>query len=249
MGKNLSSSHNEGFKFIIDEKSILGDGWLSMYRTGGPVQFKKEHFERAMTNLIREPNINSTAILRADILSEVEYDLNGAEDDGEAKILESKMQKLEITEDLEANMIAIDDIKPRLAEFHGDNNLDLQTSFEFVRRIIPRNPSKDALINQTCLILNSPKKHPETSLIIYTPHIEEEDDYPFYIPRVKSVAILLHENVLSVHYLPFPNEVEILHDEAQRVVRTAYRLLQTASKHSKGVMQGYDCLLYTSRCV
>ncbi|CCD25135.1 tRNA (uracil) methyltransferase NDAI_0E03180 [Naumovozyma dairenensis CBS 421] len=257
MGKNSSSSsssssssatgHNDGFKFIINEKSILGGQWLNMYTTTKPVEFGKEHFERAMTNLIREPNINSTAILRADILREITYDQETTpgtdtnDDESELKILESKIQNFEITEDLGARTIGIDDITPRHSNFK-ENDLNLILYKEFVRRIIPRNPSKDALINQTCLIMNSSseKFKNSTSLIIYTPHVEAEDDYPFYIPRVKSVGILLHEKILTVHYLPFQDDIQLLQDESQRVVRTAYRLLQTSYKHSKGVMQGYE---------
>ena len=62
---------------------------------------------------------------------------------------------------------------------------------------------------------------------------------PFYIPQVAAVAILLHENQLSVQYIPFPGQSEVLMDPKQRVVRTAFRLLQTAYKHSNGVKDGY----------
>lgn len=77
-------------------------------------------------------------------------------------------------------------------------------------------------------------------MIVYTPHINSEKDCPFYIPRTQSVGILLHQSVLSVHYIPFPEDKTAFTDEFERVVRTAYRLLQTANKHSKGVMQGYE---------
>lgn len=43
-----------------------------------------------------------------------------------------------------------------------------------------------------------------------------------------------------MHYIPYPGQSEDLRKDNERVVRTAFRLLQTAYKHSKGVMQGYE---------
>lgn len=241
ISKNNQNQHKDRFKFIVNDKSILGPQWLSLYQTDGKVTFAKSHFEQAMMNVIREPNINSTVILRADILKEINH---AAEAGSEPKFDESVLKKFEIDNGNESGeedvkKINIEDLNIRSCE--TSESLKLSPVHEFVRRIIPRNFYKDAIINQTCLILNS--KDPnfqETSLIVYTPHINSEKDCPFYIPRTQSVGILLHQSVLSVHYIPFPEDKTAFTDESERVVRTAYRLLQTANKHSKGVMQGYE---------
>lgn len=232
MGNSSGAAHKDAFQYDIENQSVLGAEWCSMYLTQQKVSFNKDHFETAMMNLIREPNINSTAILRADILREMKYDISGSE----PKLLDSLSEDFEVT-DPEAKTIRIDDYEIRQAPF--SNALGLASTYEIVRRIIPRNPYKDAIMNQTCLLMNSSQKYPNTSLVVYTPHIDAEDECPFYIPHVKTVGILLHDGYLSVHYIPF-QDTESLRDETQRVVRTAWRLLQTSYKHSMGVMQGYE---------
>lgn len=261
MGKAAVAAHkSDGFIFCVNEKSILGDSWVSMYTTPERVPFDKFHFEKAMLNIIREPNINSTAILRADILSEREYEVSV-----EHKLMNSQRNCFEINNP-DAKMINVDDMELRKVPI--DESLHFVTKYEIVRRIIPRNPYKDAIMNQTCLVMNS-VTHADTSLIIYKPHIDKKDLCPFYIPHVNAVAILLHDKSLSVHYIPFDEDnhnikqngtenteddtnsnreqqqhtepqKKLLFDESERVVRTAYRLLQTSFKHSNGTMQGYE---------
>lgn len=231
MGTRNAGSQRGAFQFDGKVSSLLGAEWHGMYSTQEPVSFKRDHFETAMMNLIREPNINSSVILRADILSEVDIT-----DGQEIMVKGDQCSDLEI-KDFEAKKLRIDDLKVREAGISTE--VDLQITKKIVRRIIPRNPYKDAIINQTCLVLRSPAVDSSNSLVIYIPHINAEDECPFYIPHVKAVGILLHNGILSVHYIPFENS-EIPQDESQRVVRTAWRLLQTAHKHSTGVMQGYE---------
>ncbi|EDO15032.1 hypothetical protein Kpol_1007p16 [Vanderwaltozyma polyspora DSM 70294] len=232
MAADKVAKDSDLFEYKIHDKSILGDDWCCIYATGSKVPFKKEHFEMAMLNVIREPNINSTAVLRADILKETLYDL-GVE---ESKVIKHTENEVEVI-DPESKAIGVYDMEVRNPKLNDE--LELKILRGIVRRMVPRNPYKDFSINQTCLLMNSPQKFPETSLVIYTPHIKEEDECPFYIPHVESVGILLHEGILSVHYIPY-SDVSSLNDESERVVRTAWRLLQTAYKHSKGVMQGYE---------
>lgn len=232
MGSRKMGAQRDGFAFNLDKRSVLGDGWYAMYSTQEPVEFKQEDFENAMMNLIREPNINSSAILRADILSRVSYEYGKSD----VVVKESKCRESQVAYP-EAKKLNIEDLEVR--EVATSLDLDLRIVEKIVRRIVPRNPYKDAIMNQTCLVMRSPEKHPASSLIVYTPHINAEDECPFYIPHVKTVGIFLHEGMLSVHYIPFDN-VEMLQDESQRVVRTAWRLLQTADKHSTGLMKGYE---------
>ena len=57
---------------LTSGESELGPSWIPLYES--PVDFNAEHFEAAMLNIIRQPNINSTVIMRADILKENVYD-------------------------------------------------------------------------------------------------------------------------------------------------------------------------------
>ncbi|CCE62335.1 hypothetical protein TPHA_0C01790 [Tetrapisispora phaffii CBS 4417] len=243
MTESKSKSQRDQFITKINEPSILGSEWYCMYETDTKVNFLREHFETAMMNVIREPNINSTAVLRADILKEIKYE-NSKTDD---KIDHNEEITIDNTNNEDFNISVADskqtnilDMELRIPQLSEE--LDFHTFLGIVRRMVPRNPYKDALINQTCLMMESPVRYPESSLVIYTPHLDKKDDCPFYIPAVKNVAILFHEEHLSVHYLFFSDEQmkQLIQDESERIVRTAWRLLQTAYKHSRGVMQGYE---------
>ena len=215
--------------YTVEKSSILGPEWQSLYSTAEPVDFDKSHFEQAMLNVIRQPNVNSTVILRADMLIDNEYDLESG------SCVKSDKKDIALGADEGILKVNIDDLAPRSVPIAL---ADVTTKFQFVRRIVPRNPFKDAIINQTCLVMNS-NSDASTSLVIYIPHFDNAELCPFYIPQVAAVGILLHDHQLSVHYIPFAGQKELLFDPKQRVVRTAFRLLQTAYKHSKGVKDGY----------
>ncbi|CDO93806.1 unnamed protein product [Kluyveromyces dobzhanskii CBS 2104] len=222
----MSSS---GLHYAVGTPSVLGQEWQSLYTTTDPVDFERSHFEQAMLNVIRQPNVNSTVILRADMLVDNEYDVETGHS------IKSEKQDITLANDEGLLTVNVDDLEPRCVPIAL---ADLAIKSQFVRRIVPRNPFKDAIINQTCLVMNS-KTHDSTSLVIYIPHFDNAELCPFYIPQVAAVAILLHEKQLSVHYVPFFGQNKLLLDPKQRVVRTAFRLLQTAYKHSKGVKEGY----------
>lgn len=234
-----------GVQDILQNESILGPEWVSLYETTIP--FQTEHFETAMSNLIKQPNINSTVILRADVLIENTYTYA---EDKEPEINNFKSELADIKPDiptsssdeiiLEKNL---DDIAVR--------NIPLKPSHrpkvQIVRRIVPRNPFKDYIINQTCLITELKSEESSTdydsTLIVYTPHIDNVEDCPFYLPTVQTVGILYQPGKLSVHYVPFnPTTITDFRSLRQdnRDIRIAFRLLQTAKKHSTGVMEGYQ---------
>ncbi|KAH3677032.1 hypothetical protein WICMUC_001938 [Wickerhamomyces mucosus] len=239
---------------ILQSPSLLGPEWVSLYESN--ISFATEHFEAAMQNLIKQPNINSTVILRADILIENKFNYPSGstpiKDSFESDLAHIKPIIPTTSEDeviLEKNLNDIDIKQVPLAPSN-------RPKVEIVRRIVPRNPFKDYIINQTCLVLelkieedNEEKVEGETydsTLIIYNPHIDNSDDCPFYLPGVQAVGILFHKDRLSVHYLPFdfskPDTTSAFRQLSQdnRDVRIAFRLLQTAKKHSTGVMEGYQ---------
>ncbi|OWB68765.1 hypothetical protein B5S33_g4629 [[Candida] boidinii] len=221
---------------IRDAESKLGPEWCGIFET--EVTFKLHHFIAAMTNLIKEPNINSTVILRADILKEYKYLYNSHSNEPTVSEYINPDPEFRISE--ENGTVLTKDLSD--LEIHDCPLSDqYKPSLQVVRRIIPRNPSKDYIINQTCLILNNASDN--STLVIYTPHIDNPEDVPFYLPPVKSIGILYQNGRLSIHYLPFEQQTLKYLKEmepTERPIRIAYRLLNTARKHSTGVMNGYQ---------
>lgn len=197
-----------------------------------PLPFTKDNFIQAMENVIKLPNINSTIILRADILSSIELGMEAPE----------RNEKL-ITQVLnpEYKTLNIGDIEMKLDYIPEGYHL----LKGYVRRIYPRNPFKDRLINQTCLILQSDEKEDDV-IINYTPHINnieeiDKETFPFYIPNVKSVNIHYTKDLIKCLYHPISKEqVDYdFKDSKNRLIRTSKKLLETACKHSIGNKNGY----------
>lgn len=221
--------------YILDEESILGSPWVPIYKMD--VDFTVSHYIEAMANLIKQPNINSTVIMRADILKETknigqeneeeissadvdkfpEFPSSGNEDD---IILHRDLN------DLTLRSIPLDQSK-----------LELKENSKIIRRIIPRNPYKDHIINQTCLIYTGNGD----ALVVYIPHIPNSEETPFYLPPVYGVGILYHDSKLYIQYLPFPNTESLRNlQPTDRSIRIALRLIQTSAKHSQGAKIGYE---------
>ncbi|GMF00289.1 unnamed protein product [Ambrosiozyma monospora] len=62
---------------IKDKTSVLGEEWCGLFEMD--VGFQPSHYKTAMSNLIKNPNINSTVILRADVLIENKYTYDQSE--------------------------------------------------------------------------------------------------------------------------------------------------------------------------
>ncbi|KOS21857.1 tRNA (uracil-O(2)-)-methyltransferase [Escovopsis weberi] len=81
-----------------------------------------------------------------------------------------------------------------------------------------------------------------SSLIIYFPHASHQD-IPYYHPKVRGIAHLHQWNpstqtgTISIHFLPFPDLGQDTPEEALKLSRTAYHLLETINKH--GHAQNY----------
>ena len=227
---------------IRDTESYMGSEWCGIFEVD--VDFKQEHFLRAMKNLIKNPNINSTVILRSDTLKRFKYDydtdtpLEGQEPNLESWCRERPEELIVNTEE-DGTVLTknLQDVDVRRVPI----NPAFKPRLETVRRMIPRNPAKDYIINQTCLILESGNE-PGTTAVLYNPHVSCSEDIPYYLPPVKSIAILYRKGKLSIHYLTFTKESAgnlRCMEPTERPIRIAYRLLHTAKKHSTGVMNGY----------
>lgn len=203
--------------------------------------FGPEAFETVVLNLIRNPNINSNLLFRADILydslkKEVSDEENARSGDYEAASQEYSIPGGEIP--------------------------GFRTYRTLVRLMVPRNPQLDKPIAQTCQFLRSiSEQSPEENLVIYIPHTSRADDLPWYHPRVQALAYLHtwrpesrpfgslqnpqesssqvkqeRRGDISLHYRLFPTDSLPLSD---RLLRTAHHLLATIHKHGQGSLTGY----------
>ncbi len=214
--------------------SLPDNAWLPILQH--PCDFSPQIFEDVSINLIKNPNINSNLLFRADIL----YDSLDNEPGSVPKADKSRLQGL-------------------LQEF-PTRDLDL-TSFKvertLIRLMIPRNPTLDKPIAQTCQILHSIRADGlEQTLVVYIPHASDVDELPWYHPRVQSLAYLhtwpplppplpdvqedhvssTNRGSISLHYRLFPSEQLPL---SQRLLRTGHHLLSTLYRHGQGSLAGY----------
>lgn len=158
-----------------------------------------------MMNVIKNPNLNTSWLFRADI----RYD-----DSVQAQIGH-----------------ADGNTQPRVREI-----INISRQRILVRTLVPRNTQRDAPMNQTCTFHQSVDDDGSiNTLIIYIPHIDGSDDFPFYHPKVRGIGHLhtwdpsLDAGTVSVHFLPFSGDSL----EDTRIDRTAYHLLQLIYKHGQ----------------
>ena len=203
--------------------------------------FGPDAFEQISINLIRNPNINSSHLFRADIL----YD---SQDDQYTNVPwpAEELQKLRHDSVLEEGVVP-----------------GFQLKRTFIRQMVPRNPQLDRPVAQTCHVLNSiDGSTPKQSLVVYVPHVAQLEELPWYHPGVQSLAYLhtwqghptapdpkidsgdflasdlndIRQGTLSIHYRLFPSQTLPL---PSRVLRTAHHLLATLYKHGQGSLNGY----------
>ncbi|KND87403.1 tRNA (uracil-O(2)-)-methyltransferase [Tolypocladium ophioglossoides CBS 100239] len=188
-----------------------GDVWVPLYRHA--CTFGPDMFVDKMMNMVRNPNLNSSWLFRADII----YD-----DDPEA---ETSVES------------STSNARPSPRDFTG-----IPRQRTLVRKLIPRNERRDQPLDQTCTFHRSESTTtPTRSLVLYIPHASSAPDLPFYHPKVRGIAHL-HEwhplqgsGSISVHFLPF--QQDDLQDK--KVRRTAYRLLEILHKHGQSSAAGY----------
>lgn len=201
---------------VRKEKSILGDKWTCIYARDS--DGTADNFEKAMDNIIRHPNLNSTIIMRADVLK-----------------IDDERFDIELDKELCPYTVNADDLTPRV--LNVGNKFNLKSTL--VRRIVPRNPQRDPVINQTCVKYTSDN----ACVVVYVPHLENAEQIPYYLPPAKGVALVYKDNEISVHYSMFDEDEQaklVGMENTDRCIRIALRLLETSSKHSSGARQGYQ---------
>jgi tRNASer (uridine44-2'-O)-methyltransferase len=206
------------------EFQLPDEVWASVFAT--PCGFEPSYFHQVMENLIKNPNITSSFLFRADIFYDSINDVGINTEEGSEHF--SKF-----TQHMQADLRPIKTNVPKY-----------QHQRTFVRQMVPRNPQLDKPLVQTCHLYNSksevPEEEKEVSLVLLIPHVSKADDMPFYHPSVKALAII-HEWIpaaktgrLSIHYRLFADT-----ELDNRLQRTALNLLKTTHKHATGQKAGY----------
>ena len=209
---------------IRDTESFLGPEWSPIFSFD--VQFGSSDFEKALAHLIREPNINSTSLMRTDIIEDILHDtpkidkwlkqqglptLTKSQGDIEPYTLLNtiKPNASPIDPNTMPLSLYLDDIKPK---FVPVENLSLER--EIVRRLVPRNPRRDPVLNQTCSIFTTridktedSEKQDSILIGILQLHTKNSSECPFYLPPARGVGILYHNKNVSVHYLLYDDDI------------------------------------------
>ena len=230
--EDLTSENRE----IPPSQRLPDETWLPVLQHS--CDFPPNVFESVALNLLKNPNINSSLLFRADIL----YDSSNDE------LTNVQLPEIEETQ-----------LRHWLREY---NVRDGQfPSFEVkrtvVRRMIPRNPQLDKPIAQTCLLLRSSAENTgdlKRSLVIYIPHAASVDEVPWYHPRVQALAYMhcwdpiasseKSQGIISLHYRLYPSESLPL---SPRLLRTGQHLLSTIHKHGQGQLTGYTKRVHHDR--
>ncbi|KAL2042683.1 hypothetical protein N7G274_004442 [Stereocaulon virgatum] len=219
-----SGVHTPGKADIDPLERVPGEDWLPILQKS--CDFPPDVFEAVSLNLLKNPNINSSLLFRADVC----YDSLNVEP------IDVHLDEEELEQDLRTYNV-------RDGELSG-----FQIKRTIVRQMVPRNPQLDKPIAQTCVFLQSTAgvNDLKQTIVLYIPHAPDVEGIPWYHPRVQSLAYLhswrpstssqSQEGTISLHYRLFPSELLPL---SSRLLRTGSNLLSTLHKHGQGQLAGY----------
>ncbi|GKZ72919.1 tRNA(Ser) Um(44) 2'-O-methyltransferase [Aspergillus niger] len=196
--------------------------------------FKPEVIQDMTIFLLANPNMSSTHLYRADILFDSWGSLRTPQQK-EQSFAQNGNSNLETAEE---------HVEPITAREIPNFTLTRTV----VRRLIPRNPNLDRVMDQTCHFYEHINESTDTNeesinryLAVYTPHITSKEDIPFYHPLLRSLAFLYDYNTnntsepspnpgtMSIHFLLFPNE-----PIQNRLERTLQALLTIQIRLARG---------------
>ena len=203
--------------FTGDKVSPLGPDWITMYQSD--CDFDAEGFFKVVHYLVRNPNITSSNLFRADIL----YDSDNTENVDIALPDVSQKQ--------------LKDQCPNLRHVLSQDNLKRHV----VRRFVPRNDGLDKPINQSVYYYQDTSDI--GSVVLMVPHVKAMAEIPFYHPKVAGLALTHRLSsaggyVISISYCLFSEDVQ--HVLSNRQTRTALHSLKTIWKHGQGNLTGYN---------
>ncbi|KAF4625458.1 hypothetical protein G7Y89_g12712 [Cudoniella acicularis] len=189
-------------------EEVSGTGWTPLFKH--ECSFPPEIFRQVMQNLIRNPNINTNHLFRADIALDVPFN------DGDTHFET--------------------EIPPRITHF---KNLDLKTVMVrtmIPRNMLVDKPLDQTCLFHERI----EESGEVLSLVSYLPHISSAAESPFYHPAVRGIGFLhkycpkSKEGTISIHYSFFD-----LEPRSPKLERTALHLLAVVHKHGQGSAAGY----------
>lgn len=189
-------------------EDLSGDVWTQMCRhecTFGPDIF----FDKMM-NLIKNPNINSSWLFRADIV----YDDHDVAQIGQSD--SDSTPRVTELQDIPRQRIMVRTLVPRSTR--RDAPLNQTCTFH---RLTSEDMSRS-------LVIYVPHVSSANDVPFYHPKVRGVAHYHEWDTSTST-------GFVSIHYLPFPDDT--LQDT--KVQRTAYHLLQTLHKHGQGAVEGY----------
>ncbi|KAL7621592.1 tRNA(Ser) Um(44) 2'-O-methyltransferase [Parahypoxylon ruwenzoriense] len=196
----------DGSPSLIEDSS--GARWVPLFRKS--CGFNAQIFLKVMMNFIRNPNINSSWLFRADIL--VEQD-----------------PARRVTPELATR-------RPAILSFR-DMHLDKALVRKLIPRNTLRDQPLD---QTCLVYHGNGPGNLERSMVVYKPHVSSQAEMPFYHPKVQGMAFLhewsteANEGTVSIHYHFFDDG-----DRPPKLVRTGLNLLAMLHKHGEGTKAGY----------
>ena len=263
---------NAPFKCVKDGTELSFQSGVST-----ACRFPPSIFLSVMLNLIKNPNITSSHLFRADIMYDSENDVSFAPLHNPDDWIQGKVEVCKLAAHMKPQY------KPRPFMVEG-----WTMSRMLVRELVPRNPNIDKPMAQTCCMFErrvlaencdhspwngerSMERHEHdgvnsvsddevepagSHLVVYVPHIDQQEDMPYYHPKVRALAFLFdwlprgntkdataseqppherHSGELSLHPSPFDTS----QSSADRVSRVLIHILSTVSRHGQGRLEGY----------
>ncbi|KAI2605392.1 DUF1613-domain-containing protein [Hypoxylon fragiforme] len=189
-------------------KDVSDSKWIPLFRK--TCEFNSEIFLKVMMNLIRNPNLNSSWLFRADILLEQDPNTHSAAEPSAIEPTVLHFQHMHLDKILVRKLIPRNTLR--------DEPMDQTCSFYHG---------------------NGPNGV-ERYMVVYKPHVSSPDNMPFYHPKIQGMAFLhewdteKNEGSVSIHYHFFDTE-----ERSPKLVRTGLHLLTTLHKHGQGTKAGY----------
>ena len=233
-------------------------------------------FLSVMLNLTKNPNITSSYLFRADIMYDSNSDASFAPLHDQAGWAAGEREICSLAKHMKTTY------RPRPLTLSG-----WKMTRMIVREMIPRNPRLDKSLAQTCCFYERTYEHSSSyqadatgndkepskpdpretvtrsCLVIYVPHVEKQEDIPYYHPRVRAIAFLCDQelsapliggshsstssdaasspavSILAIHTAPFSPASASSPNDSDRLTRILRNLLTVISRHGHGRLAGY----------
>ncbi|RMZ89931.1 hypothetical protein DV736_g2839, partial [Chaetothyriales sp. CBS 134916] len=199
------------------------DKWQFSPEYQVPLDITVNKFLEVTDLLLENPNLNSSHLFRADILSDSAHILKTNAE----KEVECGQQRSKPT----ANAVDSSDEADNPIPAPVLDSASLERTI--VRRLIPRNPHLDKSLVQTCHIYT---RRNSSTVVLYLPHAGNEAEVPWYHPPIQALAYIYDNDhrphtSLSLRYLPFLKPTG--EPPATRLHRTFLSLLATFIRLAK----------------